>query len=451
MKLSSCYITNFLLQHSLIMTIYAFLSAFTCYFCVYAYRKPFTSCEFLDIKIWGIDYKIILITFQAVGYTISKFSGIKIISELNKEHRGKLILLSILFAEITLILFYLIPTPYNSIFMFLNGLPLGLIWGLAFSFVEGRKTSEILGCGMCISFIVASGVVKSVGKFITNFGISQFLMPSIVGAIFFPILILSVFFLNSLPPPTEEDVKSRTERVKMNHSDRIRLLKEFWPGILSMTVFYMVLTAYRDFRDNFAAELWSAFGYKGAPSVFAISEVIVAILVVVPIALFMLIKTNIRILISYHILIIFSMILPALSAYLYDHKYIRSGLGMMIVTGIGLYLSYVPFNSILFDLILSTFEYKANSGFLMYICDSFGYLMSVLVLFLKNFGTPNLSWLSFFIKISYILGVLGFILMLISLIYFIVKYKKWSHHDNVSEPLIDQPFEDHSLELQPLN
>lgn len=447
MNFHSELISHFLSRHYFILTIYAFLSAFTCYFCVYAYRKPFSSCEYKGLKMWGIDYKIILIIFQAIGYTISKFSGIKIISELNKKHRGVWILLSILFSEITLIFFYFIPIPYNSFFMFLNGLPLGLIWGLVFSFIEGRKTSDILGCGMCISFIVASGAVKSVGKMISNLGISQFLMPAIVGAIFYPILVFSVFLLNSLPPPTEEDVRSRTERIKMNQSDRIRLLKEFWPGILSMTIFYMLLTAYRDFRDNFAAELWSLFGYKGAPSVFIISEVIVAIFVVIPVGLFMLIKKNINVLVSYHILIIFSMILPALFAYLYCNKIIESGLTLMIITGIGLYLAYVPFNSILFDLILSTFEYKANSGFLMYICDSFGYLMSVVVLIMKNFGSSNLSWLSFFIQISYIVGIIGFILMLVSLIYFVVKFKNWnsSHNENVSELLIDQPLEENSL------
>ena len=430
MKFKSELLSNFLAKHYIIQTLYAFISAFACYFCVYAYRKPFSASSYENLKIWNVDYKIMLITFQAIGYTISKFAGIKFVSELNPKNRGIWILLAILIAEITLILFGAVPTPYNSLFMLLNGLPLGIIWGIVFSFVEGRRTSELLGSGMCVSFIVSSGAVKAVGKSITNKGISKFWMPSIVGAIFYPIIMLCVFLLNSLPPPNEDDIKSRTVRVEMNRKDRIRLFLEFWPGITIMTIFYMTLTAYRDFRDNFAAELWIAFGYSGQPSVFATSELIVAILVVIPIGLFMLIKKHIYGMIAYHVLILVGMLIVLLSSFLNDFHHVTNGLAIMILTGVGLYFAYVPFNSILFDLFLSTYQYKANSGFLMYICDSFGYLLSVVILFIKNFATPNLSWLNFYIKISYIMGALGFFLMSLSLIYFLIKYKNWTKQKN---------------------
>lgn len=429
MNFASEKLRNFLSKYYIVQTIYAFIAAFASYFCAYAYRKPFSASSYEGHKIWGVNYKIMLITLQAIGYTISKFAGIKIVSELNPKNRGNWILLAILVAEITLILFGAVPTPYNAIFMLLNGLPLGIIWGVVFSFVEGRRTSELLGSGMCVSFIVSSGAVKAVGKSFTNNGVSEFWMPAVVGAVFYPILVLFVFLLNSLPPPNDDDIKSRTVRVEMNNADRIRLFKEFWPGIVLMTVFYMTLTAYRDFRDNFAAELWIAFGYSGEPSVFATSELIVAILVVVPIGLFMLIKKHIYGLIAYHILILVGMVIVFLSGILNDFNHVTNGLAIMVMTGVGLYFAYVPFNSILFDLLLSTYEYKANSGFLMYICDSFGYLLSVVILFIKNFATPNLSWLNFYIKISYIMGVLGFFLMCMSLLYYLLKYKKWTNQE----------------------
>lgn len=430
MQFQSKKINQFLSNHYILQTIYAFISAFACYFCAYAYRKPFSASSYEGLKIWGVNYKIMLITLQAIGYTLSKFIGIKFISELNPRIRGNCILIAILIGEVTLILFGAVPRPYNAIFMLLNGLPLGVIWGIVFSYVEGRRTSELLGSGMCVSFIVSSGAVKAVGKSFTNKGVSEFWMPAVVGAVFYPILVLCVFLLNSLPPPNEDDIKSRTIRVEMNGKDRIRLFKEFWPGIVLMTVFYMTLTAYRDFRDNFAAELWIAFGYSGEPSVFATSELLVAILVVIPIGLFMLIKKHIFGLVAYHILILIGMVIVLLSGFLNDFNHVTNGLAIMVMTGVGLYFAYVPFNSILFDLLLSTYEYKANSGFLMYICDSFGYLLSVVILFIKNFATPKLSWLSFYIKISYIMGAVGFFLMCISLTYYLLKYKKWISQNN---------------------
>jgi ABC-type uncharacterized transport system permease subunit len=63
-------------------------------------------------------------------------------------------------AEFALILFSIVPPPFNIILIFLNGFPLGMIWGLVFAYLEGRKTTEILGTILSISFIVSSGFVK---------------------------------------------------------------------------------------------------------------------------------------------------------------------------------------------------------------------------------------------------------------------------------------------------
>jgi hypothetical protein len=90
--------------------------------------------------------------------------------------------------------------------MFLNGLPLGMIWGLVFGFMEGRRTSEVLGAVVCASFIVSSGAVKSVGKLLmANWHVSPFWMPAAAGALFLPLLLLSVLALSALPPPNALD------------------------------------------------------------------------------------------------------------------------------------------------------------------------------------------------------------------------------------------------------
>lgn len=418
-------VTRFLRNHYVFMNIYLFLAAFICYFCVYAYRKPFSVATYEGKTLFGIEYKIVLITLQVIGYTISKFSGIKVISELNKKKRPILILVLIAFAEAAIILFGCIPYPYNCICMFLNGLPLGLLWGLVFSYLEGRRTSSLLGSGLCVSFIVGSGGVKSVGKIFLELSSKlQFWMPSIVGAIFFVPLLISVLMLESAPWPDSEDVRLKKPRTPMSHLDRINLFKRFAPGLIVITLFYMSITAYRDFRDNFAAELWEAFGYPEAPAIFTTSEIIVAIVVVIPIGLFMIIKSNINVLMTYHILMIGGMIIVGVSTYLF-HIEVLSGLYLMIITGIGVYLCYLPFNSIIFDLLITTFEVQGNSGFLMYICDSFGYLSSVGLMLVKNFATPDLSWSIFYKTFSIGLSIGGLILVSLSALYFKIKHKKF--------------------------
>src|SRR5674476_1502522 len=93
------------------------LAAFLTYSCMYAFRKPFAVGTFDGLSFWGIDYKIWLITSQVLGYTLSKFLGIKYISELKSTSRGVYILVLVGIAEIALLLFWVVPRPYNIIFM----------------------------------------------------------------------------------------------------------------------------------------------------------------------------------------------------------------------------------------------------------------------------------------------------------------------------------------------
>jgi hypothetical protein len=90
----------------------------------------------------------------------------------------------------------MIPAPYNFILFLVNGLPLGLIWGIVFSFLEGRRNTEILGAMMASSFIFASGIVKSAGRMlIEQLKITEFWMPFFAGLLFIPLLLVGIFML----------------------------------------------------------------------------------------------------------------------------------------------------------------------------------------------------------------------------------------------------------------
>ena len=98
-----------------------------------------------------------------------------------------------------------------------------------------------------------------------------------------------------------------------------------------------------------------------------------------------------------HLIIILGMLLTGVSTFLFQQQMISAPM-WMIAIGLGLYLGYVPFNSIFFDRLLAAFNYVGTVGFLIYLADSFGYLGSVGVLFFKEFGYADLSWVDFFIS-----------------------------------------------------
>lgn len=140
------------------------LAAFGCYTCMYAFRKAFSAGTFENSSFLGIDYKVCLIIAQMLGYTFSKFYGIKFISQNGKSNRAKYILFLIAIAWLALLGFALIPAPYNICMLLLNGFPLGMIWGLVFSYLEGRRTTEFMGALMSISLVFAAGFVKTIAR-----------------------------------------------------------------------------------------------------------------------------------------------------------------------------------------------------------------------------------------------------------------------------------------------
>lgn len=413
--------------HPFWFTLYASLAAFLLYTCVYIFRKTFSVATFEGLYYWGISYKVWLVTFQVVGYSLSKFIGIKVVSELKAHARTKGIFIMVAVAGTSWLLFALTPAPYNLIFLFTNGLPLGMVWGMIFSFLEGRRMTEVLGAALSVSFIFSSGFCRSTGAYLMqDWNIPELWMPFVASALFAIPLLIFLFLLEKIPPPSLLDEAMRAKRKPMNNDERKKFTLMFLPGIILFVLSYMLLTAMRDFRDNFSAELWGAIGYNGNPAIFTQTEIPISLAVLAIMGSLMLIRNNALALMVNHIIILTGMVLIGLSTYLFELSLIGPFTWMVLI-GLGLYLGYVPFNSIFFDRLLATFNYTGTVGFIMYVSDSFGYLASVGILFFKEFGYAKLSWLNFFLSGGYVISIAGSLLIGGSLIYFHSKYKR---HEN---------------------
>ncbi|MEL6592148.1 MAG: DUF5690 family protein, partial [Bacteroidota bacterium] len=388
-------------------SVYAIIAAFCSYACMYAFRKAFTVGTFSSVEgFWGLNYKEILVITQVLGYMLSKFTGIKVVSEMKSAGRATTILILIGIAELALLGFATFPRPYNFICLFFNGLPLGMIWGLVFSYLEGRRNTEVMGLGLCASFTFASGFVKDVGKWIMSLGISEFWMPFLTGALFALPLLIFVWMLNQMPAPTAEDEAMRTKRAPMSGAERWAFFKRFALGITLLVIVYTFLTAYRDFRDNFMEDILVSL--KGADHGVSFSgiEGPVSMGVLGILMLIVLVKDNAKALMINHVAILLGSLLAGLATYGF-HAAWWNEWWWLFLTGYATYLAYIPFNSILFDRLIAAFRYVSNVGFLIYLADSFGYMGSVSVLLYKDFGAADLSWASFFTQLSYGLAIVG--------------------------------------------
>ena len=407
----------------IVFTVVAGLAGFCAYFSMYAFRKPFTAATFEAVPGWtfAVDYKIALVIAQAAGYALSKLIGVKVISEISPARRGGAILVLIGAAWLALVAFAVIPPPWNVVALFLDGLPLGMIWGLVFGYMEGRRVSEALGAMLCASFILSSGVVKSAGAWLMIAAhVSPFWMPAATGAMFFPLLFVSVWILGQLPPPDAEDEAERVKRAPMNGADRAAFLKTYAPGVTLLVLAYVLLTAFRDFRDNFAAEIWTALGYGHEAGIFTASELPVAVIALAALAAVMAVRDNLRALMVIHAIVFAGFVLLGGSTLAFQ-AHLLSPLAWMILAGAGLYMAYTPFNAMLFDRLIAFSGRVATAGFLIYVADASGYLGSVALLLWRNFGGFRLNWLQFFTLSAYATSLVGAILTALAALYFIRK------------------------------
>lgn len=411
-------------SHPLLITLYASVTAFGLYTCMFAFRKTFTAATFEGLEYAGMSYKVWLVIFQVAGYGLSKFIGIKVISELKPQSRASGILLMAGIAGLSWLLFGLVPPPYNIIFLFTNGFPLGMVWGMVFGYMEGRQTTEVLGAALSVSFIFSAGLCRSAGGFIMrDWHVSENWMPFVSACVFSVPLLIFLWLLDKLPPPSPADEAMRTKRQPMNRQDRIRFTSTFLPGIVLFVLAYMLLTTFRDFRDNFSAEVWKTLGYGNSPGIFTQTETPISIIVLIIMASIMLIKNNKLALMINHLIVTAGMVLIGISTFLFEQQLIGAPLWMILV-GLGLYLGYVPFNSMFFDRLIAAFRYTGTVGFVMYVADAFGYLGIMGVLVFKEFGMAKLSWLQFFISTGYLLSAVGTLLILGSMWYFHRKHRK---------------------------
>ena len=102
-----------------------------------------------------------------------------------------------------------------------------------------------------------------------------------------------------------------------------------------------------------------------------------------------------------------------------------SGLAWMILVGLGSYLAYVPFGSVLFDRLIASTQVAGTAVFAIYVADFSGYLGSVGVLLTKDLAAASLSKYEFLRLMTYVLSVLGTLLLLCGAAYFLLGHR---HH-----------------------
>lgn len=414
-------------QPQLVLAVFAMTAAFFAYLSMYAFRKPFTAVGYEDVPqlyLFGVafSYKPIAVTSQLLGYMGSKFLGVKFASEATFSQRVPIVLGLILFAEAMLVCFALTPTPYNLLFLFLNGLPLGMVWSMLFGILEGRRITEFLALGLSISVVFASGWVKSVGlMLIETWSVPVFWMPAITGLCFVPLLLLSLWLLYSVPPPDSLDRAERTRRAPMGKKERRAFIREFFPGVACMVGGYLCLMAYRALRDDFMDLILADLNYQVDSERFFRIESYVGICVIAVLSLLWFFRDNKHAVWANMVLITLGALLNGTSTIMLRYGYLDPE-AFYIVNGVGLYIAYVPYQSIFIERLLASLHTVATGAFLIAIADSGGYIAVVMVNLTKDFYSvftgKEIDWVTLLMAASFVVSTVVPLAMLFCALYF---------------------------------
>ncbi|WP_075560231.1 DUF5690 family protein [Parabacteroides timonensis] len=397
-------------------------AALLSYSLVYALRKPFTAASFENAEFFDMDYKVVVTISQILGYVISKFIGIKLISELKPEERFKFILTSVLLAEASLILFGLLSTPFNVAAMFLNGLSLGCMWGVIFSFIEGRRVTDILASLLGVSMVISSGTAKSVGLYVmTHFQVSEFWMPALIGTVALPLLLLLGWALNKLPEPNKEDIAMKSERETLNGKQRWELFKSFMPFLSMLFVANIAIVVLRDIKEDFLVNIIDVTAYS--PWLFAQIDSVVTLIILGIFGLMVLVKDNLKALSVLFGLIITGMIVMTVVSFGQQQLQL-SPVVWLFIQSLCLYIAYLTFQTIFFDRFIACFRIRGNVGFFIVTTDFLGYTGTVLVLVLKEFCNPDIDWAVFYNRLAGYVGIFCCVTFVCSFVYLHQRFRK---------------------------
>lgn len=400
-----------------VLAAYAITAAFGVYFCMYAFRRPFDAVTFTDVRFLNtsIDLKTACVISQLLGYLLSKYAGATICSEVRANRRAALLITLILVSEVGLLLFAVLPANWKPLGMLINGLPLGMVWGVVVRYLEGRRSSEVLLAGLSCSYIIAGAITRDIGRdwVMATWQVPAVWMPFVTGGLFFVPLWISVYMLDRLPPPAPDDVAQRAPRHRMELDERQAFLKRFQFGLFSLLAAYFLLTAFRDFRDHYSAELFASLGLSDRRSIFTQTEKWAVFGTIPAMGALSLITSHRAALLATYLLIISGFAMIGLATWAFCTQFI-SGYVWMAWVGVGLYLAYVPFGVSLFERLMAGSRMAGTSVFAIQLADGVGYTGSAIIQIYRDLVHGQSVHLAFMIPFATVVSISGILLMTIS-------------------------------------
>jgi hypothetical protein len=182
---------------------------------------------------------------------------------------------------------------------------------------------------------------------------------------------------------------------------------------------YFFITAFRDFRDAYMVDIFNEldYDYQSNTSIVTRSELWVGFGVLLSLSLLYFIRDNRRGLMAVFAVMTMGVLLLGGATWLHQRQHL-SGFWWMTLIGLGSYLAYVPYGSVLFDRLMASTRTAGTAVFAIYVADSLGYVGSITALLTKDRWAPDWKRFEFLQAFAYALCAFGAVCLIASAEYF---------------------------------
>ncbi|CAK8990004.1 unnamed protein product [Durusdinium trenchii] len=368
-------------------TIWISFTASVCYALCYFWRYPIFMLppEILKAKtlhVLGRDLSLqecISMAF-VLGFGAAKLPAMRLQTS-NFFFRYRLgILLMMLFLSMALAaLAGLLPIPILQVLcIFGSSFVSSFLYGGIVTYLEGRRSTEILLASISASLVFAGTVSRACAAELLHWGVPPRLMPLLLGSVSFLLAAFLLVETARAPPPSRADVAARSARTAMPPSKQWEFVRENLLGVVATIGIWACMAGLRSFRDFYTQQIFAAALKDDSPSskVYVLADVPGAILSFISLVMMSWVSNNQRALFLMLLTNVSGLFLMAACTYLFRHHELP-GMAWILIYSAAFYAAYSVLNAPLNERIFAVTRAEGTCSFLIYASDFFGYVVTI--------------------------------------------------------------------------
>lgn len=366
----------------------------------YCYRYPiFMMPDDISkqtaMTLFGVDmtFQEALTVIYCVGFGLAKLPAVYVMSSsFYFGHRLKVLWLLVLCSSFWMTVPVALSSGEPSVTLvgvFLGCFPSSMLYGGLISYVEGRRSTELLVAALHFAGTFASSSSRGLATAFLASGVEACWMPVTMASVATPVILAALWVLEHLPPPSVADIAARQPRQAMSAEQRSAFVGSLKPGLVLLLVAYSMVTALRFFRDLFSRDILTAAngGEVPSPMVFTLADLPAALVAACILLLFLKVDDSGRALHLMFWAMVCSIAVACFSTWLF-HLRVIGCMCWQMTLGAGLYGMYSIACMPIYDRLVSAAN-PGNSGvtctFLVFYGDLAGYAATVTLTLWKTF------------------------------------------------------------------